>query len=96
MKPEQITAALEQAAAQLGVKIRYESMTGESAGAGGLCRIRDQWMVIIDRRAAPSDRAAMLVDALATFDTDAIFLPPEVREALQQRRAAAAAAAPTT
>ena len=40
MKPEQITEALEQAAAQVGVKVRYEAMTGESAGAGGLCKIR--------------------------------------------------------
>jgi len=88
MKPEQITETLEQAAAQLGIRVRYETMTGESAGAGGLCRIRGEWTVIMDRKAAPSDRAAMLLDALVGFDVDAIFLPPEIREALAQRRAA--------
>jgi len=88
MKPEQITEALEQAAAQVGVKVRYEAMTGESAGAGGLCKIRGEWTVIIDRKAAPSDRVAMLVEALAGFDTDAVFLPPQIREALAHRRAA--------
>lgn len=92
MKPEQITDALEQAAVQVGVRVRYETMTGDSAGAGGLCKIRGEWTVIIDRKATPSDRAAMLVEALAQFDMDAIFLPPEIRQALVKRRAAAQAA----
>jgi hypothetical protein len=89
MKPEQITEALEQAAAQLGVKVRYEAMTGESSGAGGLCRIRGEWTVIMDRKSAPSDRAALLLESLVGFDFDTIYLPPEIREALVERRAAA-------
>jgi len=93
MKPEQVTEALEQVAAQVGVKVRYEAMTGESAGAGGLCKIRGEWTVIMDRKAPPSDRAAMLVEALAGFDTDAIFVAPELREALAKRRAATQAQA---
>ena len=32
MKPEQMTEALEQAATQLGVQVRYDTMTGDSAG----------------------------------------------------------------
>lgn len=87
MKPEQITEALEKAAAEVGVKVRYESMTGESAGAGGLCKIRGEWTVIIDRKAAASDRVALLIDALAEFDTDGVYLAPELREALAHRRA---------
>lgn len=92
MKPEQITEALEQAAAQVGVRVRYETMTGDSAGAGGLCKIRGEWTVIMDRKAPASDRAAMLVEALAEFDVDAIYLPPEIRQALARRRAAHLAA----
>ncbi|MBC8132018.1 MAG: hypothetical protein H7X95_03480 [Deltaproteobacteria bacterium] len=92
MKPEQITEALEQAAGQVGVSVRYETMTGDSAGAGGLCKIRGEWTVIMDRKATPSDRAAMLVDALSEFDVDAIYLPPEIRQVLAKRRAAHQAA----
>ena len=88
MKPEQITDALEQAAAQMGVRVRYEAMTGDSAGAGGLCKIRGEWTVIMDRKATPSDRAAMLVEALSEFDVDAVYLPPEIRQVLIKRRAA--------
>lgn len=88
MKAEQITEALEQAAAQINVRVRYESMTGDSAGAGGLCKIHGQWTVIIDRKSPASDRAALLLEALSGFDFDGIFLPPELREALTERRAA--------
>jgi hypothetical protein len=88
MKPEQMTEVLEQAAHQLGIKVRYETLTGETMGAGGLCKIRGEWAVIIDRRANASDRAALLVESLASFDTDSVFLPPELREAVVQRRVA--------
>ena len=87
MKPEQMTEALEQVAAQVGVRVRYETMTGATAGAGGLCKLKGQWTVIIDRRTPAADRAAMLIDALIGFDTDGLYLPPRVREALQSKRA---------
>ena len=86
MKPEQMTEALEQVAAQVGVRVRYETMAGATAGAGGLCKLRGQWTVIIDRRTPAADRAAMLIEALSGFDTDGLFLQPRVREALQVRR----------
>jgi hypothetical protein len=87
MRPDQITEALEQAATHLGVRVRYETMTGETAGGGGLCKLKGQWCVLIDRRTPPAERAALLVEALAGFDTESIYLPPEVREALAARRA---------
>lgn len=87
MKPEQMTEALEQVASQVGVRVRYEVMTGETAGAGGLCKLKGAWTVIIDRRTPVADRAAMLIEALAGFDTDNLYLPPKLREALQSRRA---------
>ena len=87
MKPEKMAEALEQAAAQLGVQVRYETMTGEVAGAGGLCKVKGEWWVIIDRKLPPADRAATLTEALAQLDTDGIFLAPEVREAIASARA---------
>jgi hypothetical protein len=86
MKPEQITEALEQAAKQMAIRVRYETMTGETVGGGGLCKLRGEWCVIIDRRTAPSDRVAVLVEALSRFDTDGIYLPPEIRDAIQSKR----------
>jgi hypothetical protein len=87
MKPEQMTETLEQAATQLGIQVRYETMTGDAAGSGGLCKVKGVWCVIIDRKTPPMERAAMLIDALAGFDTDAVFLPPQVRDAVAAKRA---------
>ncbi|MGD0836133.1 MAG: hypothetical protein ABSB49_05750 [Polyangia bacterium] len=88
MKAEQLTEILETAATQLGIKVRYEALAAAGpTGGGGLCRVRGDWCVIIDKKTAPSERASILTDALAGMDTDAIFLPPKVRELLAQRRA---------
>ena len=89
MKAEQLTEILENAATQLGVKVRYEAMAASGpTGGGGLCRVKGDWCVIIDKKTAPTERASILTDALATMDTDAVFLPPKVREMLAKRRAA--------
>jgi hypothetical protein len=88
MKPEQLTEILETAATQLGVKVRYETMAVSGpTGGGGLCKIKGDWCVIIDKKTAASERVSILTDALAGMDTDGIFLPPKVREMLAQRRA---------
>jgi hypothetical protein len=88
MKSEQLTEILEGAAQQLGVKVRYENLVSSGpTGGGGLCKVKGDWCVIIDKKTAPSERASILSDALATMDTDGIFLPPKVRELLAQRRA---------
>jgi hypothetical protein len=93
MKPEQITETLEQAASQLGVVVRYDAMTGDVSGGGGLCKLKGQWCVIIDRKLPAADRAAALVEALAEFDTDGVFLPPKIRDAIGAARVAASARA---
>jgi hypothetical protein len=88
MKAEQLTEILETAAQQLGVKVHYDNLTAAGpAGGGGLCKVKGEWRVIIDKKTAPSERASILVDALATMDTEGIFLPPKVREMIGQRRA---------
>src|ERR1043165_5933126 len=87
MKPEQMTETLEQAAAQLGIQVRYDTMTGDAAGGGGLCKVKGTWGVIIDRKTPPTERAAMLIDAPPGCDPDAVFLPPQIRDALAAKRA---------
>jgi hypothetical protein len=87
MKAEQMTEALEAAAAQLGIKVKYEPLApGGVSGQGGLCKVKGEWWVIIDKKATPSERSAVLAEALSTFDTDAVFLPPKAREAVLSRK----------
>lgn len=88
MKAEQLTEILETAAQQLGVSVRYENLAAAGpTGGGGLCKVKGEWRIIIDKKTAPSERASILVDALSSLDTESIFLPPKVREMLTQRRA---------
>jgi hypothetical protein len=96
MKPEQITETLEQAAAQLGIRVRYETMTGDTAGGGGLCKVKGAWCVLVDRKTPPAERAALLMEALAGFDTDGVFLPPQIRDAIAAKRALRAVAEPAS
>ena len=89
MKPEQLAEALETAASQLGVKVRYETLTTTGpAGGGGLCRVKGEWFIIIDRKTAVLERVSILVEALASMDTEHLYLPPKVRDMLAQKRAA--------
>jgi hypothetical protein len=89
MKAEQMTEALEAAAAKLGVDVRYEALAvGGTGSGGGLCKVRGVWWLIIDKKATASERTAMLVEALAGFDTSALELPAKIQDVLTARRAA--------
>lgn len=87
---------LEQLAEQLTVKVSYESLTA-SIGLGGLCRVKGQYRVIIDKRATVHERVATLAQALQRFDSSHLDLPARVRETLAhyapRRRAPAQAPA---
>lgn len=88
IKAEQLTEALEAAATQLGVKVRYETLGASGVtGGGGLCKVRGEWWLIVDKKATPAERAGLLADALAGFDTAGLELSPKVREVLDARRA---------
>jgi hypothetical protein len=87
MKTEQILEALEQAASQLEVRVRYDALTASGvSSAGGLCKVKGEWWLILDRKATPADRVAMLADALAGFETDSLELPAKAREVIAARR----------
>ena len=93
MKAEQMIQALEAAASQLGVRVRYDALPpGGVTPGGGLCRVRDEWWVIIDKKTSPSERISVLAEALSDFDTDTLELPGKVREVLHVRKAVRKAA----
>jgi hypothetical protein len=74
---------LEHLAQELGVRVCYDAMTGLSQGSGGLCKVRGEWRVIMDRRLKPVERVQVLSEALRSrFDTEAHFVSPQVRSLL--------------
>jgi len=75
---------LEALAHNLGVEIRYESMEGDNPlSLGGMCRIRDKQVIIINQKAATSDKVRTLVKALKCFDLTQIYLRPLLRDLLE-------------
>lgn len=79
MKPQAVLEELETAAETLSVKVTYDSLS-TSLGHGGLCRVKGQYRVIIEKRASVQERAATLAQALSQFDTSQLSLSPKVRQ----------------
>jgi hypothetical protein len=82
MKPEVLLELLEAAADQLGIKVSYEPLQ-TSVVNGGLCKVKGQYRVIVDKRATSEERVTTLATALATFDTAELELPQKVRDVLR-------------
>jgi hypothetical protein len=97
MKPEQITEALESAASQLGIKVRYETLPpGGVLTGGGMCRVRGAWNLFIDKKSSPSERIHILTEQLSSFDLSKVDMPPKIRQHLRigQKTETTAAVAP--
>lgn len=87
MKVQQQLEALERLAEALSVRVSYEPMTGLVQGTGGLCRVRGEPRIIIDRRLKPPERVQILLDALRRFDTHHLDVAPELQLLLTPARA---------
>lgn len=96
--------ALEDAATRLEVRVSYEPLAA-TVGHGGLCRVRGQYRVIIDKRATTEERVTTLAQALAkvaaarsalgaAFDVSTLGLPAAVRELIDYYADGASGAAP--
>jgi hypothetical protein len=62
--PERMLEELCRAASRLGVEVRQRVLRGSHPGAGGLCRIRGESMVLMSSKAPAFERAAIVAQAL--------------------------------
>ncbi len=85
MKHEEISQELHELAKQLGVNIRYEKGDFE----GGYCTLKDEKMVLINKRLMPTRRAAVLAVALQEIGLDNIYIKPVLREFIEDEVAKA-------
>ena len=76
MKMDRVWVELEEAAAKVGVTVQHDSLTGEGTGQGGLCKVKGEWRIIIDRKATPGEKVVVLAQALGGFDLEGLFLSP--------------------
>jgi hypothetical protein len=98
MKPDVMLELLEAAAEQLKVRVSYESLQ-TSVIHGGLCRVKGEYRIIVDKRASAEERVTTLATALAKIwrmtklGETAVELSPKVQALLRMHEPAAAAAA---
>ena len=88
MKPEVLLELLESAAEQLKVRVSYEPLQ-TSVVHGGLCRVKGEYRIIVDKRASAEERVTTVAAALAqvikatNLDSATLELSPKVREVLR-------------
>ncbi len=84
-----ILSHLEALAHSLGIKVRYEDLAGETAfSAGGLCRIKNQQVIIVNERAPVREKTRTLAKALSRFDLNQVYIRPALRDFLEEEREA--------
>jgi hypothetical protein len=89
MKPDVMLQKLEEAATQMGVKVSYEVMS-VALGHGGLCRVKGEYRVIIDKRASTEERCVTLASALTRVDRTGIEVAAELIALIDQQSTAPA------
>lgn len=79
-------------ASRIGLKVREETLLREVGYhvRSGLCRIRGEDVVIIDRHLPPSERLQVLLDVVADRNVDTHYLTPALRQLLERRSVSAA------
>ena len=88
MKPDALLELLEAAAGQLQVRVSYEPLQS-TVIHGGLCRVKGEYRIIVDKRATAEERVTTLAAALVQVihqtkpDLAAVGLSPKVLEALR-------------
>jgi len=79
MKAEEIIEELQDVAHQIGVTIRFEKGDFE----GGFCVLREQRLVLVNRRLTPTRKASLLALALQNIGLDTVFLKPAIRQYIE-------------
>ncbi|MEW6265575.1 MAG: hypothetical protein AB1641_21085 [Thermodesulfobacteriota bacterium] len=83
MKPRRILDDLEELAAKIGLKVRYESLANDEIEVrSGRCRVGNEEMIIIDRRLDVGRRLEVLGRELARQDLESVHMKPYLRTML--------------
>jgi hypothetical protein len=95
MLDRELLSKLEALAEQLEIPVRYANLaTEELAGRGGLCVLRGERQIIIERTLGSQDKARLLATGLAQFELEGVFLLPAVRQAIEDIKRKGSAVAP--
>lgn len=87
MNDEELLHHLESIAERLSLAVSYVEFTGADwPTSSGLCRVGDEYRILIDKHLPAQERASALCRALSAFDLEGIYCPPRVRELIEDER----------
>ncbi len=79
MKYATLIPELEELAVQLGLKVRDEKGDFE----GGYCILKEERMLVINKKLPTPRRASVLAHALAEYGLENVFVKPSLREYIE-------------
>ena len=83
MDEDTLLGQLEELAHSLGIEIRYEPLKREAGFfPGGLCRIKGEYVLILNSAATTEDKIQTMAKALNRFDLSRVYVRPGLREFL--------------
>ncbi|MGE5840492.1 MAG: hypothetical protein ACM34H_11190 [Deltaproteobacteria bacterium] len=83
MDERSLLGQLEELARGLGIEVRYEMLKREGAFTqGGLCRLKGQYLLLVNSKAANRDKIEALAVAVNRFDLSQVFMKPGLRDFL--------------
>ncbi len=86
MLQEQIIKELEDLAEKSSIALRYEKGDFD----GGFCVLKDERIIVINKRLSVPKKASVLAQALAEVGIEEVYLKPAVREFIEDELAKAA------
>ena len=83
---EGLLSELKAAAQSLGIQVRHEKLLREVGYRvrSGSCRVRNTNMILLDRALPAAAQIDVLVDELAGYTLDDVYLSPAVRRLLER------------
>lgn len=83
MDERSLLGQLEDLARGLGIEVRYEMLKREGASTqGGLCRLKGQYLLLVNSKAPNRDKIEALALAVNRFDLSQVFMKPGLRDFL--------------
>ena len=75
---------MEELAQKLGATVRFENINmEESTSSGGLCRVGDEYIIIVHSRATLKEKIRVMTEALRNFDLSDIYIKPAIRQLIE-------------
>ena len=83
MRDSRVLGQLEGLAEKLEIKVSYERLFPSH---GGLCKLRDQYFLLIDKNSNEEEQVQVFLSALCRFPIDHLQMLPRVRQMLEECR----------